>query len=126
LHVGFINSGRFRCFKVGSRIAPALSEISDTLRDATADMSHVAVRYEYGSSTSRRHLLGATAGALPMRRCSAALSLPRTIWRQIEYFPIVDIPAVGDTAAAINPADLVGLGDAGSLATLLTEIQALL
>jgi hypothetical protein len=43
----------------------------------------------------------------------------------VSYVPIFDIPAAGDTAAAINPADLVGLGDAGSLTTLLTDIQSL-
>jgi hypothetical protein len=43
----------------------------------------------------------------------------------VSYVPIFDIPAAGDTAAAINPADLVGLGDSGSLTTLLTDIQSL-
>jgi hypothetical protein len=38
---------------------------------------------------------------------------------------VFDFPAAGDTAAAINPADLVGLGDAGSLTTMLTDIQSL-
>jgi hypothetical protein len=42
-----------------------------------------------------------------------------------QFIQLFDIPAAGDTAAAINPADLVGLGDAGSLTTLLTDIQAL-
>jgi hypothetical protein len=41
------------------------------------------------------------------------------------YTLLFDFPAAGDTAAAINPADLVGLGDAGSLTTLLTDIQSL-
>jgi hypothetical protein len=44
---------------------------------------------------------------------------------ETNFFPIFDFPAAGDTAAAINPADLVGLGDAGSLTTLLTDIQSL-
>jgi hypothetical protein len=43
----------------------------------------------------------------------------------VSYTPIFDIPAAGDTAASINPADLAGLGDVTSLATLATEIQAL-
>ena len=42
-----------------------------------------------------------------------------------QVFQLFDFPAADDTAAAINPADLAGLGDAGSLATLLTDIQAL-
>ncbi len=41
------------------------------------------------------------------------------------YTLLFDFPAAGDTAAAINPADLVGLGDAGSLTTLLADIQGL-
>jgi hypothetical protein len=42
-----------------------------------------------------------------------------------EYFTLFDIPAAGDTAAAINPADLVGLADAHSLATLAADIPSL-
>jgi hypothetical protein len=42
-----------------------------------------------------------------------------------QFIQLLDLPAAGDTAAAINPADLVGLGDAGSLTTLFTDIQSL-
>lgn len=43
----------------------------------------------------------------------------------VGYVPIFDIPAAGDTAAALNPADLAGLGDVTSLASLAAEIQTL-
>jgi hypothetical protein len=43
----------------------------------------------------------------------------------VSYTPVFDIPAAGDTAASINPADLAGLGDVTSLTTLATEIQTL-
>lgn len=41
------------------------------------------------------------------------------------YTLLFDIPAAGDSAAAISPADLAGLGDVTSLASLVTEIQSL-
>jgi hypothetical protein len=43
----------------------------------------------------------------------------------VSYVPIFDIPAAGDTAAAISPADLVGLVDAHSVATLAADIPSL-
>jgi hypothetical protein len=42
-----------------------------------------------------------------------------------QFIQLFDFPAAGDTAAAINPADLVGLADAHSLATLAADIPSL-